>query len=93
MAPGPTSTTRLLHAAQGVLLDLADDAALRAVAAGWKDRVVVTTATAQADALGAAPALLVRPDGYVVWAGTDAGAAGLEAALVRWFGRPRPSAA
>nr|BFE73883.1 hypothetical protein GCM10020092_071840 [Actinoplanes digitatis] len=65
---GGTSTTRLLHPAQGVLLDFADDPALRAVAADWKDRVNVATVTAEPDAgLGAAAAVLVRPDGYVAW--------------------------
>ncbi|UJW29410.1 FAD-dependent monooxygenase [Saccharothrix sp. AJ9571] len=32
--------------------------------------------------------VLVRPDGYVAWAGTEAG--GLTAALRRWFGAQRP---
>ncbi len=36
-------------------------------------------------------ALLVRPDGYVAWAGTDA-ADGLAATVRTWFGPPSPSA-
>ena len=39
---------------------------------------------------GAAPApaaVLIRPDGYVAWAG-DSDAAGLADALTRWFGPP-----
>jgi len=84
---GATTTSALLHAAQGVLLDLADSADLRAVAAGWKDRVAVTTTTADVPAaLGEAATLLVRPDGYVVWAGEDADE--LRSALHRWFGEP-----
>ncbi len=57
---------------RGVLLAGAD---LGAVAAPWADRVTWTDA---------AQAVLMRPDGYVAWAGTDAD--GLRAALIRWFG-------
>jgi bifunctional hydroxylase/dehydrase len=87
---GRTSTTELLHPAQGVLLDLADSAELRQVAADWKERVTVTTAGPEmVGTFGDATALLVRPDGYVAWAGdaTDP-TAGLDAALYRWFGSP-----
>ncbi|MHA6758341.1 FAD-dependent monooxygenase [Streptacidiphilus sp. PAMC 29251] len=87
------TTTQLLRPAQGVLLDLADDAGVRAVAEGWKDRVLVTTAVPTAeDAFAGATAVLVRPDGYVAWVG-DASvdpADGLAAALRRWFGTPVP---
>ena len=84
---GPTGTMELLHPGTGVLLDLADDAALRAAAAGWADRVAVTVAAPERpDAFAGAPALLVRPDGYVAWAGSDPG--GLTGALHRWFGAP-----
>ncbi|WP_425586062.1 FAD-dependent monooxygenase [Streptomyces thioluteus] len=86
-AAGTVTTTRLLRSAQGVLLDLADDAGLRAAAAGWKDRVVTVTGTPDADGpLAGAAALLVRPDGYVAWAGGDGD--GLSGALRRWFGPP-----
>ncbi|MFF3248626.1 FAD-dependent monooxygenase [Streptomyces sp. NPDC002870] len=82
-----TSTTELLHAAQGVLLDLADDAALRDAAAGWKDRVATVTATPESDAAFAgAGAVLVRPDGHVVW--TSLGTEQLPDTLRRWFGTP-----
>ncbi|MFI1107935.1 hypothetical protein ACH4TU_08260 [Streptomyces physcomitrii] len=38
---------------------------------------------------GCAPALLVRPDGYIAWAGEpDRDAEGLHAALTHWFGAP-----
>jgi hypothetical protein len=46
----------------------------------WHDRVYRVTAPAD-DA--PAPALLIRPDGYVAWAGADPD--GLKAALTRWF--------
>jgi bifunctional hydroxylase/dehydrase len=84
-AAGPTTTTALLRPGQALLLDLADSAAVRDTAAGWKDRVLVATATpAAGDPFAGAAALLVRPDGYVV--GTDP--ADLPAALQRWFGPP-----
>lgn len=46
----------------------------------WYDRVHRVTATAD-DA--PAPALLIRPDGYVAWAGADPDS--LKTALTRWF--------
>lgn len=88
---GETDTFRLLHAGRGVLLDLADDARVREAAATWTGRVDVVTATARTADRGAvfagAEAVLVRPDGHVVWTGTG-DADGLGTALARWFGAP-----
>jgi hypothetical protein len=42
------------------------------------DRAVAATAGG-----APAPALLIRPDGYVAWAGAEPGS--LTAALTRWF--------
>jgi bifunctional hydroxylase/dehydrase len=85
---GEGTTAALLRTGEGLLLDLADDAELRAAAAGWKDRVAVVTAEPeQPDAFGGTAALLVRPDGYVAWT-TDGASAPLEDALLRWFGAP-----
>lgn len=95
---GGTSTTELLHPAHGVLLDLADEPAVRAAADGFSGRVTVVTAVPKpvdgADPLAGTTALLVRPDGHVAWAapGTGDPAAGLGDALRTWFGPPRPSA-
>lgn len=62
---------------RGILLD----GTRRLSLDGWADRVdVITDVT---DALGA-PALLVRPDGHIVWVGDDQ--AGLVARLEEWFG-------
>ncbi|MEU6826043.1 FAD-dependent monooxygenase [Streptomyces atriruber] len=92
-ADGESDTLRLLHPARGVLLDLADDARVRAVAADWAGRVDVVTAAAKpvegaTDVLAGLDAVLVRPDGHVVWTGEGA-ARGLEGALGRWFGEGR----
>ncbi|WP_030269258.1 FAD-dependent monooxygenase [Streptomyces sp. NRRL B-24484] len=88
---GRTSTTELLHPARGVLLDLADDAALRAEAAPWSDRVDVVTAVVQGPAdrnpLTSTAAILVRPDGHVAW--TAPGPVPPAEALARSFGAPR----
>ncbi|WP_338783621.1 SDR family oxidoreductase [Streptomyces sp. DG1A-41] len=94
------STSQLLHAARGLLLDLAPDAPghaeLRARAARWADRVRVVAAHAPADGpLAGVRALLVRPDGHTVWARTastsEPGTAdGFVRALRHWFGEPRP---
>ncbi|MER6394396.1 FAD-dependent monooxygenase [Streptomyces sp. NPDC059382] len=86
-ADGPVGTAELLHPARGVLLDLADDPDVREAAAGWKDRVTTTTGVPRDPAVFAgATAVLVRPDGYVAWAGTDP--AELAPALRQWFGVP-----
>ncbi|MFD5876995.1 FAD-dependent monooxygenase [Streptomyces sp. NPDC060322] len=92
-AAGDTSTTELLHPARGVLIDLTDDPGLRAVAGGWQDRVTVATAVPKpadgTDPLAGTSAVLVRPDGYVAWAGD--GTDGLADALDQWFGAPAAS--
>lgn len=71
----------LMRAARPALLNLGDVDV--SVADGWADRVDVVSTTADLEAR----AVLVRPDGYVAWAGDDA--TGLSEALHRWFGTPR----
>ncbi|MCX3062140.1 FAD-dependent monooxygenase [Streptomyces beihaiensis] len=87
---GRTSTTELLHPARGVLLDLADNAALRSAAEPWSDRVDVVTATVHGPAdqnpLASTGAVLVRPDGHVAW--TAPGPVPPAEALARSFGAP-----
>jgi 2-polyprenyl-6-methoxyphenol hydroxylase-like FAD-dependent oxidoreductase len=77
-ADGDRRVAELLRDARPLLLDLTGGDNLAATAEPWHDRVRHVTATA-ADA----SALLIRPDGYVAWAGTDPD--GLKAALTRWF--------
>ena len=82
-----TSSTELLRAGRGVLLDLDDNTRLRTRAAPWRHRVDVVTASADGTATDAA-ALLLRPDGYVAWAAPGAHD-DLPTALHRWFGPGR----
>ncbi|HEX4213844.1 MAG TPA: FAD-dependent monooxygenase [Candidatus Dormibacteraeota bacterium] len=75
-----------LHEGTGLLLDLIDDAALRASAEGYGERVRVVTTGCQGAALAA---LLVRPDGIVAWAADrDGEASDPRPAIARWFGTP-----
>ncbi|WP_405660344.1 FAD-dependent oxidoreductase [Streptomyces sp. RK9] len=81
----------LLHDGRALLLDLTDDAALRARAEGYGDRL--RTHTAACPDRPKPAAVLVRPDGYVAWAADAGGATGsvldeLTAALARWLGEP-----
>jgi 2-polyprenyl-6-methoxyphenol hydroxylase-like FAD-dependent oxidoreductase len=81
---GPTRVAELVRAARPVLLLLAPRADLADLAGDWRDRVdVVTASTAEPPT----EAVLIRPDGYVAWAGTSGES--LRAALDTWFGRPR----
>jgi 2-polyprenyl-6-methoxyphenol hydroxylase-like FAD-dependent oxidoreductase len=81
---GSTRLAELLREARPVLLDLSGDPEPAALAAGWKDRVDVLSARTPSPP---ADAMLIRPDGYVAWAGTGIHS-GLEEALTAWFGRP-----
>ncbi|MGW2680597.1 SDR family oxidoreductase [Streptomyces sp. NPDC001436] len=92
-AEGATTTLGLLRPGRGLLLLPPGEEARRAdlarTARAWGDRVRVVTAVAVGEGAGGqAPpegAVLVRPDGYVVWA-DGAGAGALDEALTRWFG-------
>jgi 3-(3-hydroxy-phenyl)propionate hydroxylase len=87
---GPVRVFELLHEARPVLLDLGSSGGLDI--APWSDRVRTIDAEYggpwELPALGtvAAPsAVLIRPDGYVAWAG-DGTAHGLAETLAIWFG-------
>jgi rifampicin monooxygenase len=69
----------LLHGGRGLLLDQTG----RLSVTGWADRVDhVVDASEELDV----PAVLLRPDGHVAWAGDDQMA--LLGQLPRWFGAP-----
>lgn len=88
----------LLHDARPVLLNLGEPGTLDL--GPWADRVKrVDARSAPLEHAGAweipvlgsvaaAPAVLIRPDGYVAWVG-DGTDQGLRAALTTWFGPPR----
>jgi 3-(3-hydroxy-phenyl)propionate hydroxylase len=78
----------LLTTARPVLFDFVG---LANALDGWRDRVDQVSATtgetwdiASVGTIPAPPAVLVRPDGYVAWVGSDVD--GLRAALTTWFG-------
>ncbi|MEU9891910.1 FAD-dependent monooxygenase [Streptomyces phaeochromogenes] len=87
-----TSSTELLRAARGVLLDLEDNAVLRDRASGWSDRVDIVTAAPHGlsddSPLAGTSAVLVRPDGHVAWAAPGSHH-DLPMVLERWFGPSR----
>ncbi|MFD7900375.1 rifampin monooxygenase [Streptomyces sp. NPDC059743] len=69
----------LMHGGRGLLLDQTG----RLSAAGWADRIDhVVDVSEELDA----PAVLLRPDGHVAWAGEDQ--QDLLSQLPRWFGTP-----
>ncbi|MFD9795482.1 FAD-dependent monooxygenase [Streptomyces sp. NPDC059070] len=84
---GQVRVAELLHAGHGVLITTGDSAEAAELAAGWADRVdVVNGSWVPSDtASGEDPeAVLVRPDGHVIWVAADGGK--LRDALERWFG-------
>lgn len=89
-ADGPTRVAALLHDARPVLLALGGPAGVDI--SPWADRVRVVAAGHdgpwELPVLGEVPApaaVLIRPDGYVAWAG-DLGDPALTEALMTWFG-------
>lgn len=80
----------LMHRCRGLLLDRTGSLSV----AGWADRVDYlavdgSAVGSAAEFLGGRadlPAVLVRPDGYVAWAGEDQQE--LSGRLTRWFGQP-----
>jgi 3-(3-hydroxy-phenyl)propionate hydroxylase len=88
---GPTRVLALLHEARPVLLQLRG-AEPRVDVSPWSGRVRAVAATAdpqvELPVLGSVdtpPAVLLRPDGYVVWTG-EAVDPELPAAIDTWFG-------
>jgi 2-polyprenyl-6-methoxyphenol hydroxylase-like FAD-dependent oxidoreductase len=91
-AGGPARLFTLLHDARPVLLNLGEPGAVDITA--WAARVQLVGASYagrwELPVLGevsAPAAVLIRPDGYVAWAG-DPADPGLRDALTTWFGPP-----
>jgi 3-(3-hydroxy-phenyl)propionate hydroxylase len=91
-ADGPTRVFTLLHDARPVLLNLGEPGGFDITP--WADRVQLVDAkhvgTWELPVLGevtAPAAVLIRPDGHVVWVG-DPTDPGLPDALATWFGTP-----
>lgn len=95
-AGGPTRVFALLHEARPVLLNLGGPDRFEpggSDVAPWAERVRLVNARYQGGwelpvigQVAAPPAVLIRPDGYVAWAGDLADPA-LPEALTAWFGR------
>ncbi len=86
-ATGPRRVFTLLHAARPVLLDLGGTLDITPWASRVDHVVARYTGAWELPVLGAVaapPAVLIRPDGYVAWAGDG----DLAAALTTWFGAP-----
>jgi hypothetical protein len=92
---GPTRLFTLLHDARPVLLNLGEP--VRFDTSPWANRVRLVDASYEGvwelpvlGEIDAPPALLIRPDGHVAWAGelTDPT---LVDALTYWFGAPPPA--
>ncbi|MHC6594290.1 FAD-dependent monooxygenase [Arthrobacter sp. C152] len=91
-ADGPATVFQLLHQARPVLLEFGGPVL---DAGAWADRVRHLRATYDGEwqlpvlgAVAAPTAVLVRPDGYVAWAGEGTGD-GLAGALRIWCGKAR----
>jgi 2-polyprenyl-6-methoxyphenol hydroxylase-like FAD-dependent oxidoreductase len=98
-ADGDTRVLELLRAARPLLISL--DPAATFDLRPWADRVRLVDAEANqvdtwelpvAGKVPAASAVLVRPDGYIAWAG-DLDDPNLPAALSHWFGEPTAATA
>jgi hypothetical protein len=94
-ASGPTRVFTLLHDARPVLLDLGAPGGFDL--APWGERVRRVDAAYDGawelpviGEVAAPPAVLIRPDGYVAWAG-DVTDPELPPVLTRWFGGPAPA--
>jgi 2-polyprenyl-6-methoxyphenol hydroxylase-like FAD-dependent oxidoreductase len=91
-ADGPLQVFSLLHHGRAALINFGEPGIVEV--SGWADRIRLVDAkyagTWELPALGVIngpTAVLVRPDGYVAWAG-DGTDAGLTDALARWLGPP-----
>ena len=94
-ADGPTRVFTLLHDARPVLLNLGEPGGFDI--SPWADRVRLIDARHDGvwelpvvGEVAAPPAVVIRPDGHVAWAG-DLTDPELPRALTTWFGAPAPA--
>jgi len=94
-ADGPTRVFTLLHDARPVLLNLGEPGGFGI--SPWANRVRLVDATHHGvwelpivGEIAAPPAVLIRPDGHVAWAG-DLTDPALPRALATWFGAAPPA--
>ena len=85
-ADGTRRVADLARDGRPLLIDLTDDAAVAAAAAGIADRITLAAGRPSGDV--SATALLVRPDGYVAWASSapQPEVDELRRVLAQWFG-------
>jgi 2-polyprenyl-6-methoxyphenol hydroxylase-like FAD-dependent oxidoreductase len=82
-----TKLGELLRSGKGLFLDFDARSPLRALASRWGGRITYVASDVK-DRLGLS-ALLVRPDGFVAWAGeTTLNYEEASVAALRWFGEP-----
>jgi len=79
---GEQRVAGLMRRGRGVLLDF-NGGELSDQASSWSDRIEIVGATTVSPP---AAGILIRPDGYVAWAGSTTDT--LDQALRRWFGAP-----
>ncbi len=94
-ADGATRVFALLHDSRPVLLNLGEPGGFDI--SPWADRVRMVDAKHDGEwelpilgEIGAPPAVMIRPDGYVAWAG-DLTDPELPRALATWFGAANPA--
>jgi hypothetical protein len=78
--PAVTHAVKHLRNGRAMLMDSTDGGELTTTTDPWRQRLDVVRAP------GAGTSVLVRPDGYLAWAGDSP--AGLPEALVKWMGTP-----
>ncbi|WP_345943478.1 FAD-dependent monooxygenase [Streptomyces sp. SID8352] len=88
-ARGLTSLAALLHDGRPVLVHTAAAAHWARSAEPWSDRLSIVEAVPEPASALAAPALLVRPDGYVLWSAREDGATpDFAEVATAWLGAP-----
>ncbi|MEV6482280.1 hypothetical protein [Streptomyces sp. NPDC051576] len=85
-----TSLAALLCDGRPLLIHTAQAADQAGLVAPWSDRLSVVEVVPESASVMLAPAVVIRPDGYVLWSaqGRGAGAPGLAEVATAWLGAP-----